>query len=124
MEKLNNLSATRLVELIDKGEVSSREVTQHFIDKIKEVNPSLNAVVIELFENALKEADKADEQFKQGKRLGKLHGLPFTVKECLDLKGTPSTLGIARRKSDIRENTDAYLEALQNEGGIILGKTN
>lgn len=124
MDKINNLSATQLLQLIDKGEVSSRQVTQHFIDKIKQHDPSINAVVVPLFEQALKEADYADELFKQGKRTGKLHGLPITIKESLDLKGTASTLGVMRRKNDIRQNTDEYIAALQREGAIILGKTN
>jgi fatty acid amide hydrolase len=124
MDKLKNLSATQLLQLIDKGDVSSRQVTQHFIDKIEQYNASINAVVVPLFEQALKEADHADELFKQGKRTGKLHGLPITIKECLDLKGTASTLGLMRRKNDVRQNTDDYIEALQQEGAIILGKTN
>ena len=124
MVSLNNLSASKLLQLIDQGGVSSRQVTQHFIDKINQHNSSINAVVVPLFEQALKEADHADELFKQGKRTGKLHGLPITIKECLDLKGTPSTLGVVRRKDDIRQNTDDYIAALQREGAIILGKTN
>jgi fatty acid amide hydrolase len=124
MDKLNNLSASQLLQLIDKGEVSSRQVTQHFIDQIELHNTSINAVVVPRFEEALKEADYADDFFKQGKRTGKLHGLPITIKESLDLKGTASTLGIVRRKNDIRQNTDEYIDALQREGAIILGKTN
>ncbi len=124
MDKLNDISAVDLLQLIDQGAISSREATQHFIDKINEVNKNLNAVILPLFEQALKDADHADAVFKQGKRIGKLHGLPITIKECLDLKGTPSTLGILRRKNEILENTDSYITALQNEGAIILGKTN
>ncbi|MGC3944763.1 MAG: amidase family protein [Chryseolinea sp.] len=121
---IRGLSAVELLNRIDKGELASREVTQYFIDEIERVNPSLNAVVIKLFDDALKQADKADELFKQGKRTGRLHGLPFTIKECLDFQGTPSTLGVIRRKKDIRSNTDDYIRALQQEGGIVLGKTN
>jgi len=121
---ISNLSAVQLLDRIDKGALSSREVTQHFIDEIEKVNPSLNAIAIKLFDEALKQADKADELFNQGKRLGKLHGLPFTIKECLDLAGTPSTLGLMRRKPDIRSNTDDYVNVLRQEGGIVLGKTN
>jgi fatty acid amide hydrolase len=124
MDRLINLSATKLIELIDKGEVTSRQVTQHFIDRIEQQNPAINAVVITLFEPALKDADHADELFKLGKRTGKFHGLPISIKECLDLKGTPSTMGVMRRKNDIRQNTDDYIAALQREGAIILGKTN
>ncbi len=124
MEKLTHLSANQLLERIDKGEVTSREVVQHFITAIERVNPALNAVVIKLFDSALKKADEADALFKQGKRTGRLHGLPFTIKECLDLPNTPSTLGVLRRKTDMPTQTDLYVDALQNEGGIVLGKTN
>lgn len=124
MNNLGNLSANQLLQLIDKGEVSSRQVTQHFIDRIEQHNPSINAVVVPLFEQALKDADLADELFKQGKRTGKLHGLPITIKECFDLNGTPSTMGVMSRKNDIRQNIDDYIAALQREGAIVLGKTN
>lgn len=121
---IKGLSAVQLLHRIDKGELTSREVTQYFIDEIENVNPTLNALVIKLYNDALKQADKADEMFRQGKRMGKLHGLPFTIKECLDFEGTPSTLGVIRRRRDIRSNTDDYISALQREGGIVLGKTN
>lgn len=121
---IKDLSAVQLLTLLDQGKLSSRELTQYYIDKIEQVNPSLNAVVIKLFDEALIQADRADELFKQGKRAGKLHGLPFTIKECLDYAGTPSTLGVMRRKKDIRTNTDDYVHALQEEGGVVMGKTN
>lgn len=113
MDKLDFFSATEILQRIDTGELTSRAVTQHFIDRIEQVNPALNAVVIKLFDNALQQADYADQLFRQGKRTGKLHGLPFTIKECLDLKGTPSTIGLMRRKADTRQNTDPYVAALQ-----------
>ena len=90
MTDLNKISATAILKLIDTGTITSRKVVEHFIEKIELVNPSLNAVVLKLFDEARKEADKADGLFKQGKRTGRLHGLPFTIKECLDLVGTPS----------------------------------
>jgi len=124
MINLNKKSATSILKLIDTGELTSRSVVEYFIAKIKLVNPSLNAVVIELFSDALNHADKADALFKKGERLGMLHGLPFTIKECLDLLGTPSTFGLLRRQEDFPLSTDIYVEALQKEGAIILGKTN
>jgi fatty acid amide hydrolase len=77
-----------------------------------------------MFEEALKQADNADKLFEKEKRTGRLHGLPITIKECLDLKGTPSTFGLIRRKTDVPTSTDPYVQALQNEGAIVLGKTN
>ncbi len=124
MHPLEHSSCHTILQLIDRGEFTSRQVTQYFIDRIREVNPELNAVVINLFEEALQEADQIDDLFKEGKRKGRLHGLPLTVKECLDLQGTPSTFGLVRRKNDIPSSTDPYIHALQKEGAIIIGKTN
>lgn len=124
MNQLNKISATEILKLIDQGSITSRQAVEHFIQKIEKINPYLNAVVIPLFEQALKEADNADNLFKQGKRIGRLHGLPFTIKECLDLVGTPSTFGLLRRQNDIPLSSDIYVEALQKEGAIVIGKTN
>lgn len=124
MDNLHQKSAVELLKLIETKEVSSREVAQHFINRIEEVNPKLNAVVIKLYDQALKKAGEADDLQTKGNSLGKLHGLPFTIKECLDYVGTPSTLGVLSRKNDRPISNDLYIEALQNQGGIVLGKTN
>lgn len=124
MSDLHEKSAVELLQLIETKQVSSREVVQHFIDRIEEVNPKLNAVVIKLYDEALKKADEADANLAKNNKLGKLHGLPFTIKECLDYVGTPSTLGVLSRKNDRPKGNDLYVEALQNQGGIVLGKTN
>lgn len=124
MNNLHQKSAINLLQLIENKQVSSREVTQHFINRIEEVNPNLNAVVIKLYDEALKKADFADENLSKNKKLGKVHGLPFTIKECLDYLDTPSTLGVLSRKNDRPKTNDLYVEALQNQGGIVLGKTN
>jgi len=121
---MKNLSAKTIVEKIKNKEISSREATEYFIDKIEEVNPAINAVVVKRYEEALKEADAADKHLANGETNGRLHGLPFTIKECFDLTGTPSTLGLERRKNDFPKTTDPYISKLQSEGGIIIGKTN
>lgn len=124
MNNLHEKSAVEILKLIDSKQVSSCEVTQHFINRIEEVNPKLNAVVIKLYDEALKKADEADENLSKNNKLGRLHGLPFTIKECLDYVGTPSTLGVLSRKNDSPKTNDLYVEALQNQGGIVVGKTN
>lgn len=124
MKNLHQKSAVKIVKLIETKEVSSREVVQHFINRIEEVNPKLNAVVIKLYNEALKKAEVADENLAKNNKLGKIHGLPFTIKECLDYLETPSTLGVLARKNDRPKMNDLYVEALQNQGGIVLGKTN
>ncbi len=124
MDNLHERSAVELIGLIRKKAVSSREVTGHFIDRIEHVNPRLNAVVVRLFDEALRRADDADARLARGDSPGRLHGLPFTIKECFDYPGTPSTLGVLARRDDRPEAADPYVGALMDEGGIVLGKTN
>lgn len=120
MKNLHEKSAVQILKLIETKEVSSREVTQHFIDRIETVNPKINAVVLKFYDEALKKADEANKSEKRGR----LHGLPFTIKECFDYAGTPSTLGVLARKNDAPKENDAYIQAFMDEGGIVLGKTN
>jgi fatty acid amide hydrolase len=124
MENLHKKSAVELLNLILTKQLSSREVTQYFIDRIEEVNPKINAVVLKFYDEALKKADAADAALANGQTLGRLHGLPFTIKECFDYLGSPSTLGVLARKTDSPTENDSYIDALLNEGGIVLGKTN
>ncbi|MBU6284005.1 amidase, partial [bacterium] len=77
--------------MISRKEVSSREVVRAHLDRVDRVNPSLNAIVRRFDEQALAEADRADGAVRDGLPLGPLHGVPFTVKENIDLAGTPTT---------------------------------
>lgn len=124
MKEIAQLTATEISAMIRSKEVSSREVTDHFIRRIEEVNPSINAVIIDFFERARASADKADAEVSAGESLGRIHGVPFTIKECFDYLDSPSTLGVLARRDDRPPADDKYIAALVREGGIVLGKTN
>ena len=78
--------ATELAALIRTKQLSSREVVQAHLDRIKTINPKVNAIVTLLAEDALKGADLADKAVKNGEALG-LHGVPFTIKDASDTAG-------------------------------------
>ncbi|MCA9239237.1 MAG: hypothetical protein KDA37_03520 [Planctomycetales bacterium] len=121
------LQATQLARLIAKREVSSREVVQAFLNSIEEHNPLLRAIVQPCYEQALQEADAADRQTAElasEGRLGPLHGVPVTIKDCFAVAGLETTLGI-HGYSKGRDSSDSPLVArLRNAGAIVLGKTN
>jgi Asp-tRNA(Asn)/Glu-tRNA(Gln) amidotransferase A subunit family amidase len=94
---LIGLPAATLAQLIAAGEHSSAEVVEAHIKRIEAVNPALNAVVVTRFAEARAEAHAADRRRSRGEPLGPLHGVPVTIKEALDLAGTPSTAGLAAR---------------------------
>src|SRR5690242_17023235 len=75
--------ATELAELIRTRKASSVEVVQAHLDRIKAVNPKLNAIVT-LADGALDAAKAADAELAAGGKVGPLHGVPFTAKDALD----------------------------------------
>ena len=81
---LETAAATR------SGAISSVEVIEAHIDRMRAVNPKLNAVVVDLSEEALKAAKAADRARGKGTELGLLHGVPITIKENVDYHGRPN----------------------------------
>lgn len=80
MSDLAFKSACALVADIKAKKISSRELTQHYIDRIERYDGEINAVVVRDFERALAAADLADGALAAGRDLGALHGLPLTIK--------------------------------------------
>lgn len=124
MSDLVELSALELAERIARREVSSAEAVAAHIERIREVDGKLNAVVVERFAAALAEAQRADRMLDRSEPVGPLHGVPVTVKESLDLAGTPSTFGIPSRAGIPAIRDDPYVAALRATGAIVVGKTN
>lgn len=86
------MSATDLADVIRRGEITSVTVVQTYIDRIKSVNPMVNAVIDERFEEALEDARKADAlclelEYDELKEKFPLLGVPFTVKEAVGVEG-------------------------------------
>lgn len=88
MDSLLSASATEIAEMILSRRVSSVEVVTANLERIKTVNPDLNAVVQLCEERALSEAAACDTELLQGKTRGLLHGVPFTLKDSHDTEGS------------------------------------
>jgi amidase len=124
MHELCAKGAGELAALIAKREVSSREVIDAHLARIEEVNPHLNAIVRTLTDESRAAADGADRAVASGDRLGPLHGVPCTVKENIDLAGTPTTHGI-RALAEVIATVDApVVERMKNAGAVVIGRTN
>src|SRR6478672_2455033 len=124
MSELWRKSAVELAAMIRDREVSSREVVQAHLDRIEVVNPHLNAIVRPLADQALAAADAADLAVAEGARLGPLHGVPFTVKENIDVAGTPTTHAIPALAEAVASVDAPQVERLRAAGAIPLGRTN
>jgi amidase len=110
--------------MIRNREVSSREVVQAHLDRVAAVNPYLNAIVRLLPDQALAAADAADAMVADGAALGPLHGVPCTVKENIDLAGTPTTQAVPALAEAIAPVDAPQLERLRAAGAIPFGRTN
>ena len=123
-DELWRLGALQLAEGIRTRRFSSREVVQAHLDRISQVNGHVNAVVKVLAESALVAADAADAAVQGGSRLGVFHGVPFTVKENIDIAGQPTTSGVPIFAAAIAPETAPVVERMLAAGAIPLGRTN
>ena len=124
MSELWQKDAAELATMIRDREVSSREVVQAHLDRIEAVNAALNAIVRPLPDQALAAAEAADRAVADGAELGRLHGVPFTVKENIDVAGTPTTHAIPAMAEAVSPLDAPQVERLRAAGAIPLGRTN
>ncbi len=117
-------SANELAEMIRNKEISSSELLEYYITRVKKYNPDLNAIIVENFDKARESAKQADESLSKGEILGPLHGVPMTLKESYGLTGTALTFGVPEFKDNISDSDALSVERLKNAGAVIFGKTN
>src|SRR5215813_5992686 len=82
-----NLSASELAKRVASGETSALEIIENHLDRIKAVNSKVNGIVNVLEDSALEAAKEVDRRRAAGKVLGDLAGVPFTIKENIDVGG-------------------------------------
>ena len=93
MKEVLNLSALAQGRLIREGEISARELVEVHLERIDEVNPALNAVVEVLADRSRKEARAADQRRHAGASLSPFDGVPFSIKDSIEVEGTVCTAG-------------------------------
>jgi fatty acid amide hydrolase len=124
MDDCCRLGARQLAAAIANGSLTALDAVEAHIARIESVNPALNAVVVKRYDAAREEARALDRKRAAGERLGPLHGVPVTIKECLDFAGLPSSFGVVAHQHDFPGKDDVYVARLRQAGAIVLGKTN
>ena len=117
-------TAQRIAFKIKRREVSVEEVTQSALDRLAQVNPSINAVVDCFDQEALKEARKIDVKLNAGEAVGVLGGVPVTIKVNADQIGRATTNGVRLQKDQIAQEDNPVVANLRRAGAIIIGRTN
>lgn len=122
---LLELSASRMAEMIRQRRISSVELVRAHLERIERVNPAINAAVEVLARTALQAAEAADRKMTAGEQCGRLHGVPFSVKDSINVRGIRTTAGTLGRRNAAHADRDATLVArLRAAGGIPIAKTN
>jgi len=115
--------ATELAERIRTKEVSPVEVVKAHLDRIRAVDPKINAIVT-LADGAVEEAKKAEAAIMAGEDVGPLHGVPFTVKDSIDTAGVLTQRGSPIFRGRIPDADATSVARMKKAGGILLAKTN
>ena len=124
MAQLPFRSATEQAAAVRAKEISSVELLDCYLSRIEEFNPGLGAVVTLDVDRARREAAEADRRLARGADAGPLHGLPVTVKDCLETAGLRTTCGAPVLAGYVPEHDAEAVERLRGAGAIVMGKTN
>ena len=122
VETLAFLSATDLGRLLQAQKVTSTELTQMYLRRLKKFGPRLLCVVSLCEEIALSQAARADSEIERGKIRGPLHGVPYAVKDLLAARGTRTTFGAKPYENQHWDYDSTIVARLEDAGCVLLGK--
>ncbi len=122
--ELWQLDATDLARHIRTGQASAREAVDAVLARMHQVNPSINAVVRILEDDARAAAETADAARARGGAMPPLHGVPVTTKINVDQAGLPTDNGVMALKDFIVQEDSPVVANLKHAGAIIIGRTN
>ena len=114
---------THLVQWIKSGALTSRRLTQIYLDRIATLGPRLECFATVTNTLALTEADAADTLTRRGVNLGPLHGIPYGLKDLFDTKGVVTGWGAEPYRNRIPDSDAAVVTRLRAAGAVLLGKT-
>lgn len=129
MPAITDLPLSQLIPALQRGDCSSSELTQAYIERIEQLEPDLDAFITFTPEIALEQADAADRKLNEARKAGmnehsSLLGIPVAIKDVLATKDIRSTAGSRILETFIPPYNATAVERLLEAGMVILGKTN
>ena len=124
MKHEKNMTAVEASRLLDEGKTTPQELVEMAIEATEKFQPAVNAYITFCPEEAREEAARVAEEIRTGGRKSPLHGVPFAVKDLIDCKGLPTTMGSESMKDHIAAEDAPMVARLKEAGAILMGKTN
>ena len=123
-ERLWQASAVEIAAGIRRKRFSCSEVMESVVERIRALNPKLNAIVMDLSDQALAEAAAADRGIDRLVEPGPLFGVPVTIKVNIDVESQATTNGLPAFSNLIAPSDSPVVRNLRRAGAIIVGRTN
>ena len=120
---LSTLSAGELVKQLSSGELTAKDCTESFLDRIKQHDDTLNSFV-STAESAIATAESVDERRSAGKPVGPLAGLPVAVKDGICTAGIATTAGSKMLEKFVPAFDATMVKQLIDADAVVIGKTN
>lgn len=105
------------------GRLSSRELTDIYLDRIARFGDLLQCFVTVTADVARAQADRADRERAKGRVRGPLHGIPYGIKDLFDTRGIPTTWGAEPYRGRVPDSDATVVRLLEEAGAVMLGKT-
>ncbi|MGC8793719.1 MAG: amidase [Bryobacteraceae bacterium] len=113
---------TKINARLLKREFSAVELARAFLDRLERLGPRYNALALLLRDQALRQAQRVDEEIKRGRLRGPLQGIPFGAKDLLSVARTPTTWGARPYATQTFDYTATVLRKLERVGAVLTGK--
>lgn len=110
--------------LMDAGKLTPADLVEMAIEATDKQQDEINAYITFIPEQAREEAKRATEDIRRNGRKSMLHGIPFAVKDLIDVRGLPTTMASKGMQNNIAENDAATVANIKKAGAILMGKTN
>ncbi|MDQ7036388.1 MAG: amidase [Anaerolineae bacterium] len=115
-------TVTQLAHLLRSKQVTSVELTQMYLARLKKYNPALQCVVTLTEDLAMQQAKRADEEIAQGYYRSPLHGIPWGAKDLLAKKGYKTTWGAMPYKEQTIDMDATVIQRLESAGAVLIAK--
>jgi Asp-tRNA(Asn)/Glu-tRNA(Gln) amidotransferase A subunit family amidase len=122
VEELAFWPVTHLSQLIESRRVSSLDLTQMYLSRLKKYGPKLECVITLTEELALEQARRADGEIAAGRYRGPLHGIPWGAKDLLAVRGYKTTWGAMPYEYQVIDEDATVVKRLEEAGAVLVAK--
>src|SRR5436190_8377941 len=124
MPEMTDMTIGELGRKLRAKELRAVDAVEECLQRIHERDPRLNAFILVMAEEARWQAREADRELAAGRDRGPLHGVPVSIKDLFDVRGTPTTAASRVREGHVAAQDAPAIGHLREAGAIFIGKTN